>query len=125
MVKQTHLYTNEKHIMFHGVGEMDVQGDNISLSYIERDGISKVRVNATFDTLCIERDAELKSRLPFKSKEKTMGTILSEFGEIDIEIYTHKYIFNKDTIAVEYDIVQGDEVIDGYRIIWNMKEEVK
>ena len=34
-----------------------------------------------------------------------------------------KYIKRENIIAIEYDILSGDEVTDGYRILWILKED--
>ena len=44
---------------------------------------------------------------------------LSNWTEKDI----WQYIKRENIIAIEYDILSGDEVTDGYRILWILKED--
>jgi len=108
VVKQKHLYTEERNLMFEGQAFFSNSDGCLRLSYTERG---------------IKRDGELMTRLTFQHKKQTTGSVLSEFGTIDIGVFTHKYIKRENIIAIEYDILSGDEVTDGYRILWILKED--
>lgn len=123
IVKQKHLYTNERNLMFEGYAGFSKNESCITLEYIEKDQKTKVCVIASDDELQIKRNGEIVTHLYFTHKEKTMGTIMSEFGMIEIDIFTHKYIKKENIIAIEYDILSGNEMSDGYRIIWTIKED--
>ena len=124
IVKQKHLYTEERFLMFDGLAEITRHEDLIQIRYRERDQKTEVTVDAYDDHLEIKRNGEVITSLLFRSKEKTNGSVLSEFGTIDLGVYTHKYIKKENIIAIEYDILNGDEVSDGYRILWTMKEDI-
>ena len=121
-VKQKHRYTNEKNLMFEGHVNLARNGSSLRIEYVEKDGAS-VKVIADDEGLHIERKGEVITNLHFEMNEKTDGSVLSEFGTIDLEIYTYKYIRKDNIIALEYDILSGGEVTDGYRILWILKED--
>ena len=123
VVKQKHLYTGERNLMFEGKAFFSNSDGCLRLSYTERGSNTAVSVEAENEELRIQRDGELMTRLTFQHKKQTTGSILSEFGTIDIGVFTHKYIKRENIIAIEYDILSGGEVTDGYRILWIIKEE--
>lgn len=110
--------------MFDGLANVSNHGGCIHIQYVERDQKTKVDVEAYEDELKIKRNGEVVTHLLFHCKEKTKGSVLSEFGTIDLGVYTHKYIKKENIIAIEYDILSGDEVSDGYRILWTIKEDI-
>ena len=81
-------------------------------------------IEAKNDGLKIERKGELITQLSFEHNKTTTGSVMSEFGIFDIGVFTHKYIKKENIIAIEYDILSGDEVTDGYRILWVIKEDL-
>ena len=123
VVKQKHLYTEERNLMFEGQAFFSDSDGCLRLSYTERGSNTAVSVEAENEELRIQRDGELMTRLTFQHKKQTTGSVLSEFGTIDIGVFTHKYIKKENIIAIEYDILSGGEVTDGYRILWIIKEE--
>ena len=123
VVKQKHLYTEERNLMFEGQAFFSDSDGCLRLSYTERGSNTAVSVEAENEELRIQRDGELMTRLTFQHKKQTTGSILSEFGTIDIGVFTHKYIKRENIIAIEYDILRGDEVTDEYRILWILKED--
>lgn len=123
VVKQKHLYNGQKNIMYKGHVDCLIKDLCTSLSYKEYDGCTEVQVQASDDELRIERKGDMVSKFHYIAGKKTKGSIMTEFGMIEIELYTHKYIKKENIIAVEYDVLQQDDVIEGYRIIWNLKED--
>lgn len=123
IVKQKDRYTDEKNLMFDGYVDFMKKGSLISIEYVEKDQTTTVKVKADDDELQLERKGEIQTQLLFRHKETTIGSVLSEFGTIELEIYTHKYIRKDNIIALEYDILSEGEVTDGYRILWILKED--
>lgn len=123
VVKQKHLYSNERYLMYEGQAFFSNKDGCMCLSYTEKGSSTKVSIEARNHMLSIKRDGELVTQLTFQKDKQTMGTVISEFGTIDIGVFTHKYIKKENIIAVEYDILSGDEVTDGYRILWVLKED--
>lgn len=123
IVKQKDRYTDEKNLMFDGYVDFMKKGSLISIEYVEKDQTTTVKVKADDDELQLERKGEIQTQLLFRHKETTIGSVLSEFGTIELGIYTHKYIRKDNIIALEYDILSEGEVTDGYRILWILKED--
>lgn len=123
IVKQKDRYTDEKNLMFDGYVDFMKKGSLISIEYVEKDQTTTVKVKADDDELQLERKGEIQTQLLFRHKETTNGSVLSEFGTIELGIYTHKYIRKDNIIALEYDILSEGEVTDGYRILWILKED--
>lgn len=123
VVKQKQLYTGERNLMFKGLAFFSNIEDVLHLSYTEMDTESSVIVEAYPDELRVHRKGEVVTHLQFQQGRQTDGSVLSEFGTIDIGIFTHKYIRKENCIAIEYDILSGGEVTDGYRILWIIKED--
>ena len=122
-VKQKNRYTDEKSLMFEGHVEFIKKGSLISIEYMEHDQATIVKIHADKDELRLERKGEIQTNLLFRHMETTQGSVLSEFGTIDLGVYTHKYIRKENIIALEYDILSEGEVTDGYRILWILKED--
>lgn len=123
VVKQKHLYNGDRNLMFKGSAFFSQKDDCLVLSYKEKDQKTEVRVEAKKEQLCIERKGEIITHLTFRPKEVTKGSILSVYGTMEIDVFTHKYIKKENIIAIEYDIRSGEETVEGYRIIWSMKED--
>ena len=123
IVKQKDRYTDEKNLMFDGYVDFMKKGSLISIEYVEKDQTTTVKVKADDDELQLERKGEIQTQLLVRHKETTIGSVLSEFGTIELGIYTHKYIRKDNIIALEYDILSEGEVTDGYRILWILKED--
>ncbi|MGX8832983.1 DUF1934 domain-containing protein [Amedibacillus sp. YH-ame6] len=125
IVKQKNLNTQDKSIMYKGTINYVHTNSCTSLSYLEYDDSAEVNVEASENMLIIRRKSDVSSELCFVCNELTQGTLMTEFGIIEIEINTHKYIRKDKTIAIEYDILQNGMILESYRIIWDIKEETK
>lgn len=125
VVKQKHLYSEQTNTIYNGVINFKKEDSRITLEYQEDDDYTQVKIYADEKELQIRRDGEIHSQLLYKPFALTKGTILTDFGTIEISIYTHKYIKKDNVIVVEYDILQNNDVIEGYRIIWNLKEDTE
>ena len=123
-VTQKNRYSNDKQIIFHGFGKVLDNHDCITMEYIENNTKASVMIEA-YDTYCLlSRNGEVHTRLKFIKDETTTGYVESEFGLLELGIHTHKYYKLDEMIIVEYDILAGNEVSDGYRIIWKIKESM-
>ncbi len=121
-VKQKNKITQSENVMAEGPCEVSDDELITKVSYHELDAMkTKVELAFDADTLTLVRHGEVQTTLHFKAKTKTIGTVLSEFGEFQVEIYTHRYLIGKDTIALEYDVLSGDEVSDTFRILWKLR----
>ena len=110
--------------MADGMCELQICDDKKAVGYHELDAAStNVEMFIHKEQLTIVRHGEVVSTLHFKSNEKTYGTVSSEFGEFQIELFTHRYLCGSETIAVEYDVLSGDEVSDSFRILWKIRRD--
>lgn len=123
IVKQKHLYTKDRNVMFEGYAGFSKNESCTTLEYIEKDQQTEVCIIANDNELQIKRSGEIVTQLQFCCDKKTTGSIMSEFGMIEFDIFTHKYIKKENIIAIEYDISNGNERTDGYHIIWTIKED--
>ncbi len=110
--------------MFDGFADVMKANDGIKICYTEenKEACVDVEVKADKHQLEIRRLAETKSHMLFVLNEKTQGVLSTPYGDISIELFTHRYIFKEQIITLEYDIYNGDSCIGGYRIIWSIKE---
>ena len=46
----------------------------------------------------------------------------SIYGILEIDLYTRRYLKKDIVIAVEYDILNGDEILESYRLMIKMKK---
>ncbi len=124
IVKRKHRYQDERDILFQGIGDVLQTQDGIKINYQEKnkEACVEVEVNADEKGLSIQRNGETKSILPFVLKQKTTGVLTTPYGEITIDLFTHRYICKHNIITLEYDIYNEEECVGGYRIIWSIKE---
>ena len=121
-VKQKHRLTKERNLLFQGSADIDKDAHCLCIKYMEQVSHTHVDIYAYEQELKLCRIGEAKTRLHFITGKKTLCSIESEYGVIDLHIYTHKYIRKDNVIAIEYDIVHDDVVTDGFYIIWNIEE---
>lgn len=124
VMKRTHLDSDEKMLLHNGEALLKKQQDVMHIEYME-DGCNKVNVKASNDGLSLIREAQHRSELVFVPNKKTVGKVISEYGVLPIELFTHKYIRNHNMIMLEYDVMVEGEVCDRFRMIWNMKEDIR
>ena len=123
-IKQTDLLTNTKNILYKGCIELLDTMDEITLEYLENDKRTKVKLTFRDDTMQLLRTGEMITNLSFHVHEQTKGSITSQYGVMDLEVYTHKYIRKENIIAVEYDILTAGEVASRFRMICMIKEDI-
>lgn len=121
-VKQKHRYTKESYFMFQGLSEYENNLNEISLHYIENNGGAHIDMRAKSDELLLIRTADSITSLNFVEGKKTQGSVSNKYGVINIDIYTHKYRKYEKVVMVEYDIVNDNEVSDGFQILWKIKD---
>lgn len=123
-VTQKNRYSKDRQIIFHGYGNVVFHENSITIEYIEDNTMASVKVEANDEYCTLCRKGEIKTNLKFIKDETTTGYVESEFGTFELGIHTHKYYKLEDMVICEYDILTGDEVSDGYRIIWKIKESM-
>ena len=122
IVKQRNQQTQEDIVLAESFIDIEEFEKTIRFDYHENDvNSTKVHIEATTQELHVHRFGEAISRLVFIEGQITSGLIESEFGSFDVELYTHRYISNQENIVVEYDVMNGEEVTDTYRIYWKIR----
>lgn len=120
---QHSLTTKEKTVLYQGMIETQQSGAGQRFTYNEKGTNAYVEVLAKETDLFIKRSSDVESTHCFRPFEETKGKIMSEFGLVEFELYTHKYIQSENIIFIEYDVMQNHEIIDRIRIVWEMKED--
>ncbi|MDE6475669.1 MAG: DUF1934 domain-containing protein [Erysipelotrichaceae bacterium] len=125
VVKQKQRLTEERKVLFQGMAEVESQLSCLCIKYKELDTAAKVHVQADEKELKIHREAEATTHLHFIANQKTVCSIESVYGTIELQLYTHKYIKKDNIIAISYDVLDGDIVSDSFYIIWTIEEGVR
>ncbi|MEF9962274.1 MAG: DUF1934 domain-containing protein [Erysipelotrichaceae bacterium] len=121
-VKQKHRYTKETNLMYRGLSEYENRRNEIILHYKETSSGAHVELSAKNEEMLLTRKSDSITSLRFIEGKTTKGSVSNEYGELSVDIYTHKYRKYENVIVVEYDVVNNNEVSDGYRILWKMKD---
>lgn len=124
IVKRCHRYNHTRDVLYRGSCEYTKKDHGIILRYRENNKDANVtcEVFAASDHMEIRRSGETSSTLRFEAGKPTKGILTSPYGEIEIELYTYRYICREHVITLEYDINHGEDINTGYRILWNIKE---
>lgn len=108
-VIQHQKYDKTKEILYSGYATFHLEEDYECLQYKELDG-TKVVMKLFDEQFQLQRFSETTTHLTMISNQKTKNEIVSEYGNIEIEIYTFAYSKNHDKIIVEYDILETDKL---------------
>lgn len=114
-VKHTHRYTLEKDILFDGYADCNEFQEYLEYIYYEENNV-KVVMYIFESYMQIKRFGEVQSTLTFKKEEHTMNLMNSVYGSFEIEIYTYDFQKKGYDIIVEYDIENGSDEKDGFKI---------
>ena len=103
---------------------MEKNDDGWTCQYVQesKETTVQIRIIATKTTMKIHSQGETESMLVFEAGERTKGWLTSDYGTIDIDLDTIKYICRDQMITLVYDIYHGDVLSGGYQIIWKLKE---
>ena len=125
LVKRKHRYTQERDILYQGSCNIEKNGDGWRCRYVQESKETSVQIEiiTTKTGMEIHSQGETESRLIFERGKRTKGWLKSDYGTIDIDLDTIKYICRDQMITMVYDIYHGDVLSGGYQIIWNIKEE--
>lgn len=124
-IKQKNLKTGEEHLLCDQICDLTKNQKDYSFSYHELkpfDG--KVEIKGNEKGCTIFRNAENKSTLHFMEKKKTKGMIESVYGIFEVDLFTRHYILKDEIIALEYDVLNQDEVLESYRMMVKIKKVV-
>ncbi len=124
IVKRYHRYDKTRDVLYRGSCEFEKKDHSIILRYQENNKDANVtcEVIAACDHIEIKRSGETKSTLYFEAGKQTKGILTSPYGEIEITLFTYRYLRKENVITLEYDILHGENIDSGYRILWSIKE---
>lgn len=124
-VKQKNLKTQEEHLLCDQLCDLEKTHTDFCFSYRELPPFGgSVEVKANKKGCTILRSCENNTKLHFQKEKKTKGIVESEYGRFDVDIYTHHYILKEEIMALEYDVMSGDDVIESYRLMVKIKKVV-
>lgn len=122
-VRHQHRYLLEVADLYNGEAEYSLFDDYELLTYKEADDVL-VKVYLYEDYMQIHRHGEIKSKLSFKVNQTTKNLLITPYGDMEIELFTYNYRYEKNKIILEYDILSSNEEKDGYRIEFIVEEGV-
>ena len=122
-VKQKNITENIEQILFNDVVEINNHKNNIVFTYHERkpfNGVVTIEANMNGGT--IKRIAENTTTLKLIENKKTKGIVESPYGTFDVDVFTKKYFIKDELIALEYDILNMNEIADSFRLMIKFKK---
>lgn len=122
LVKHMHRYTFEQAVLYEGVAEYNAYPDYVELVFYE-DQNTRVVMHCFEKYMEIRRFGEVKSHLTLKPKERTHNPMESIYGTFEVEMFTDAYLREDAYIMVAYDVENGTEDKDGFRIDIELKED--
>lgn len=121
-VKHTHRYTHEQMTLFLGEAEIKEYDGYYEYIYYDEQRIKTV-LKIFEDKMEIQRYGEATSSLLLIENERTLNPISSPYGTFEIEIFTYAYKNENNYIMVEYDVENGSEDKDGFKIEIRVEEK--
>lgn len=123
IVTSTERSSNVRNTLFNGIAEVVEDGENRKIIYRESDGTTEVTFTAHSDFAHLRRSGEMLTQLHFdQNTTQTVGSVTNELGYLELIIQTQTYICTRNVIAVEYAVLNENEVIESYRLIWKIKD---
>lgn len=123
IVTSTERSSGARNTLFNGIAEVVEDGENRKIIYRESDGTTEVEFTAHAGSAHLRRNGEMLTQLHFdQNTTQTVGSVTSELGCLELNIQTQTYICTRDVIAVEYAVLNENEVIESYRLIWKIKD---
>ncbi|MDH6366842.1 uncharacterized beta-barrel protein YwiB (DUF1934 family) [Breznakia sp. PH1-1] len=121
-VMHQHLYTKESQDLFIGEATHDIYDDYEQYTYEEETG-AKVILRVYENYAQIERIGDVHSILKFIENEDTTNLIKSEFGDMNIDLFTHLYRKDDNQVVIAYDVLHSQDH-DGFKITFMMKGDL-
>lgn len=124
-VKQHNLQTNEDILLCDQLCDVEVKENTLSFSYKEKAPLSgNVNIKADSKGCTIIRKEAGTTTIKLVEKKKTKGIVESIYGILEMDLYTRRYFKKEEIIAIEYDILNGIEILESYRLMIKMKKVV-
>lgn len=122
-MKQKNLSTQEEFLLYEGICDLEQKENEFWFSYHECAPFNgNVEIKGSKKSCMIVRHAENQSTLSFAEKKQTKGTISSEYGDFEVDFFTHHYIYTGEIFALEYDVMDQQKVIEKFRMMARFKK---
>ena len=93
---------------------------NNVLSFIDNEQVVNV-ITLKFPVVIIERKGEIHSFLTFEQNKTTTLLLKTNFGNLSIDIYTHKLTYENSKLEIIYDVVETNDENKTYELNIELK----
>ena len=125
MIKQKNLKENIEQILCNQVCDVTFNENECIFNYKENKPYNGTTTISAKENECtIKRIAENSTTLHLIENKKTKGIVESIYGTFNIDVHTNKYFKKEELIALEYDILNQNEILDSYRLMIKFKKLV-
>jgi uncharacterized beta-barrel protein YwiB (DUF1934 family) len=93
---------------------------NNVLSFIDNEQVVNV-ITLKLPVVIIERKGEIHSFLTFEQNKTTTLLLKTNFGNLSIDIYTHKLTYENSKLEIIYDVVETNDENKTYELNIELK----
>ena len=93
---------------------------NNVLSFIDNEQVVNV-ITLKFPVVIIERKGEIHSFLTFEQNKTTTLLLKTNFGNLSIDIYTHKLTYENSKLEIIYDVIETNDENKTYELNIELK----
>lgn len=93
---------------------------NNVLSFIDNEQVVNV-ITLKFPVVIIERKGEIHSFLTFEQNKTTTLLLKTNFGNLSIDIYTHKLTYENSKLEIIYDVIETNDENKTYELNIDLK----
>lgn len=124
-VKQKNLTTKEEVLLCDQILEAEKNVHDFHFSFEEKKPyMGTVEIKGDDKGCTIYRNCENRSTLDFVLKQKTKGLIESQYGILEIGLYTRHYDQKEEMITLIYDVMHESHVVESYRLSIKIRKVV-
>lgn len=93
---------------------------NNVLSFIDNEQVVNV-ITLKLPVVIIERKGEIHSFLTFEQNKTTTLLLKTNFGNLSIDIYTHKLTYENSKLEIIYDVIETNDENKTYELNIELK----
>ena len=93
---------------------------NNVLSFIDNEQVVNV-ITLKLPVVIIERKGEIHSFLTFEQNKTTTLLLKTNFGNLSIDIYTHKLTYKNSKLEIIYDVIETNDENKTYELNIDLK----
>lgn len=93
---------------------------NNVLSFIDNEQVVNV-ITLKLPVVIIERKGEIHSFLTFEQNKTTALLLKTNFGNLSIDIYTHKLTYENSKLEIIYDVIETNDENKTYELNIELK----